>query len=247
MRLYHFCPHASSFLSFSLLSIPFRFDLYMPNDSVLCVHMFVHVDMDHSAHKNRAPYICRALRRAVAIGLAWARLALCVCVHLDKATALQCIIIIFNVVTHGNQTNFQSVCIHFDRIICTVSERRREMWETHRESKRKIVATTKKIGRKYHWANCMPILMRESHFSIFFSLYFPRIYSHSSSKWHNRMLAHPIECVHKAYSANFPCEISTKQTPDDEQPRGERMNMRQQRHRPHEKELMNLIKYSTYT
>lgn len=43
--------------------------------------------------------------------LAWARI-----VHQDIATALQCIIIIFNVVTHGNKTNFQSVCIHFDRI-----------------------------------------------------------------------------------------------------------------------------------
>lgn len=84
-------------------------------------------------HTKSAFYFSRDVRLTT-------RLACCewLCVHQDKATALQCIIIIFNVVTHGNQTNFQSVCIHFDRIIC---------------------ATRKKIpnGRKYRSEFSMPM------------------------------------------------------------------------------------------
>lgn len=133
-------------------------------------------------HTKSAFYFSRDVRLTT-------RLACCewLCVHQDKATALQCIIIIFNVVTHGNQTNFQSVCIHFDRIICA-TRKKNTKW--------------KKISLRIFNANDLlqsKYFRKKANFSIFLWLSSPYTYK-------CRLF---IQCTFFMCNANFLNKIST--------------------------------------
>lgn len=129
-----------------------------------------HIDIDHS--EKRKKIVSRENTFTLAIALvrrAWMQLDWAN-VHQDKATALQCIIIIFNVVSHGNQTNFQSVCIHFDRIICR-----------NREQKKNYKGTRKYHSVKNLHANDPYTYEEKVVFQFSFELAFPSVRSVTQS------------------------------------------------------------------